>query len=83
MRRLGDPTPEWRHGVRWRGLWAAQNGTWERDGEHPAVYWWPTMHQARDWRERHMPGILDAWADTIGIFVNGRDVTNAWNRGEM
>lgn len=68
---LGGPPREWRYGVRWRDMWAAQNGTWERDGSHPAVYWWPTMQQARDWRERHMPD-PEVWACAMGIFQTGR-----------
>jgi hypothetical protein len=72
MSRLDDPPHEWRYGVRLRGLWVAQNGTWERDCSHPAVYWWPTMHQARGWRERHMPDTPDAWPEAMGIFQNGR-----------
>lgn len=83
MSSLDDPPLGWRYGVRMRGLWAAQNGTWERDGSHPAVYWWPTMQQARDWHFRHMPDTLDAWAEAIGMFRGGVDVTATFNQGEV
>ena len=83
MARLDDPLTTWRYGVRVRGRWVAQNGTWERDGSHPAVYWWPTIEQARDWRDRHMPDSGDAWAEAIGLFRDGCDITAAWNRGEF
>lgn len=81
MRRLDDPPCEWRYGITLRGLWIADNGRWLRDGAHPDVQHWPTMQQARDWRERHMPDTPDAWAEAIGIFCAGRDVTNEVTEG--
>ena len=83
MRRLDDPPLQWRYGITLRGLWLADNGRWLRDGAHPDVQHWPTMHQARDWRERHMPGVLGAWAEAIGIFRGGVDVTAAVNHEEV
>ena len=83
MRRLDDPPMQWRYGIRLRGLWLAANGRWLRDGAHPDVQHWPTMQQARDWRERHMPGELEAWAESIGIFRGGVDVTAAVHTGEV
>jgi hypothetical protein len=41
------------------------------------------MEQARAWRERHMPGELGAWAEAIGIFQGGVDVTAAVHNGEV
>lgn len=81
MRRLDDPPREWRYGITLGGLWLASNGRWLRDGEHPDVQHWPTMQLARDWRERHMPGSVGAWAEAIGIFCAGRDVTKEVTEG--
>jgi hypothetical protein len=83
MRRLDDPPLEWRYGILLRGLWLASNGQWLRDGTHPDVQHWPTMAQARAWRDRHMPGELEAWAKSIGIFRGGVDVTTAVHNSEV
>jgi hypothetical protein len=83
MRRLDDPPMEWRYGILLHDLWLASNGQWLRDGSHPDVQHWPTMQQARDWRDRHMPGELEAWAESIGIFRGGVDVTAAVHSGEV
>jgi len=83
MRTLDDPPLEWRYGITLRGLWLASNGQWLRDGSHPSVQYWPTVEQARAWRERHMPGELGAWAEAIGIFQGGVNVTAAVHGEEV
>jgi|LakMenEpi03Aug12_release.lakeMendotaPanAssembly.Ray.scaffolds.fasta_scaffold636155_2 hypothetical protein len=83
MRRLDDEPLQWRYGITLRGLWLASNGQWVRDGSHPSVQYWPTMEQARAWRERHMPGELGAWAEAIGIFQGGVNVTAAVHNEEV
>jgi hypothetical protein len=83
MRKLSDEPLQWRYGLRMRGLWMASNGRWLRDGSHPDVQHWPTIDQAIAWRERHIPTIDDAWAEAIGIFQGGVDVTAAVHNGEV
>jgi hypothetical protein len=83
MRRLDDPPLEWRYGICYRGWWVSSMGGFERDSSHPSVHWWPTLQQAQEWRKRHMPGVLDAWAEAIGIFRGGVNVTAAVHNGEV
>lgn len=79
--RLDDPPREWMYGLRSDYRWLTVHGDFSaHSGDDPSVLRFSSLSAAQEHR-KSIYSDVDVWAEAIGIFQAGRNVTREVTEG--